>query len=326
MTSRIAPLLAVLALAPTTALADTLDLIAGQHEVAGQLTVTNDADNLYVSYDADTDWFIDAVHVAVGYDVSELPQTKKGNPAIGNFAYAAEFELSDGADLTIPLADIGFTSGDQVTIAAHAEVRYLTGYVGDIAELELAESVSFSVAYPGGDSYFDTTISGEGTFDGFCVDLDHYITPGVTYSATPVSSYDAAASLLVDNPENLDLVNYIINQDYIGEWGATWREIQRAIWVVIDDRTSDIGGSDTLVDDIVEDALVNGEGFIPGADERVAVILEPGLNSAGEFAFQATIAAYDVPTSPVYTGETAWADGYDFGGKSWAMAFDYTLD
>ena len=326
MNPRFLSLLSVLFFAPTAALADTTDLIAGQHEVAGQLTVTNDADNLYISYDADTDWFIDAVHVAVGYDVSDLPQTKKGNPQIGNFDYAADYELSDGADLTIPLADIGFASGDQVTIAAHAEVRYLTGYEADLGALELAETVDFSVAYPGGDSYFNTTISGEGTFDGFCVDLDHYITPGATYSATPVSSYDLAADGLVDNPDNLDLVNYIVNQDYVGEWGATYREIQRAIWTVIDARTSDIGGSDTLVDEIVDDALTNGEGFIPGVDQRIAILLEPGLNSAGEFAFQVTFAAYDVPTSPVYTGETAWADGYDFGGKSWAMAFDYTLD
>ena len=326
MRTTLAPLALLLAVAPTTALADTLDLIAGQNEVAGQVTITNDADNLYISYDADTDWFIDAVHVAVGFDVSELPQTKNNNPKIGNFAYAASYELSDGADLTVPLSEIGFVSGDTIAVAAHAEVRYLTGYQADLDSLALADSVSFSVAYPGGDSYFNTTISGEGTFDGFCVDLDHYITPGATYTATPVSSYDPYAALLVDQADNLDLVNYIINQDYIGEWGASYREIQRAIWNVIDDLSSDIGGSDTLVDEIVEDALANGEGFIPGVDQRVAVLLEPPLNSAGQFAYQVTFAAYDVPSSPVYTGETGWADGYDFGGKSWAMAFDYTLD
>jgi len=147
--------------------------------------------------------------------------------------------------------------------------------------------------YPGADSYFDTELSNagdlDGTYDGWCVDTGHVIYLGTTYTATLTSSYDPAATSLVDKWWNLDLVNWIINQHFPGEPSAchggsiyTYGDVQRAIWVLIENTnsTSGLGSwSQCRVDEIVAAALANGNGFEPSCSQDVAIILNP-INAA----------------------------------------------
>jgi hypothetical protein len=153
-------------------------------------------------------------------------------------------------------------------------------------------------AFPGGGdygdpSYFDARLEGDGavvlgingTSDAFCVDTDHSMVAEKTY--TIISVYSSHLNLpegLVEFPENLDLVNYILNQAYIGKsspggYGTyTYGDVQRAIWELLEDQQSDAGlGEWTLrrVDGILKDAKLNGEGFVPGKGGNHTLILVP---------------------------------------------------
>ena len=181
----------------------------------------------------------------------------------------------------------------------------------------------------GDPSYFDLNITDSsgilnGSFDAFCIDTDRPLgfngfdldNDGVynetripvptlgggrfdegnpqPFSATVYSSYDSTILAdglggLIEKPENLDLVNWILNNTNGLLAGYTTGEIQMAIWELMDNTppsSNDViglnaffGGFDRAnVDAIKAVAQVNGEGFVPQAGEKVAIILVPDGN------------------------------------------------
>jgi hypothetical protein len=86
-----------------------------------------------------------------------------------------------------------------------------------------------------------------------------------------------------DNEGRLDLVNWIINQGVVGDPSAcggtyTYGDIQRTIWALIEDQQSGSGlgpWTQCRVNEIIAAAQANGEDFVPGCDEFVAVIQNP---------------------------------------------------
>jgi hypothetical protein len=103
-----------------SALMDTL--WAGQTIDAGNLFVTNDDFNLYVTYATSGGWELLVTHVAVADELSGIPQTKKGNPIPGQFPYATTHDPAvTYYTYTIPLSDLGFIPDGKIVIAAHAE-------------------------------------------------------------------------------------------------------------------------------------------------------------------------------------------------------------
>lgn len=110
-------------------------LFAGQTIDAGDVCVTIDGDNLVVTYTTKDGWLLQETHLWVGEDLEDMPQTRKGNPKIGNFPYKAEDINDTSFSFTIPLGSVidGFTDacqfcGDgapslpQIYVAAHAAV------------------------------------------------------------------------------------------------------------------------------------------------------------------------------------------------------------
>lgn len=308
-----------------------VDLLAGQTQDVGEVRVWNDGINLHVEYVVDLGgWHLVETHLAVGDSSGDIPQTKKGNPIPGKFDYKHPdiYDVTD--EYVVPLADFGFEADDNIAIAAHAVVETMAGCETNIIELEAAlpDQVTMVLAFPGGDSTFNVTISGgniiDGTFDGFCIDTDHYILSGTTYIANVYSSYETLPTGLVEFPENLDLVNYILNQNWYGQTSPsggtyTYGDIQRAIWALIEDNQSTAGlgpWSQARVDEILADAYANGEGFVPGCGEYIAVVLAP---VGGQQPLIVLIPFYG------FKDETAWADGTDFSGKNWATYFTYTI-
>jgi hypothetical protein len=134
-------------------------------------------------------------------------------------------------------------------------------------------------------SYFKVKVSGDeklnGVYKGWCIDLDSTMKDGRKYKATDISSYEPTK--LIEYPENLDLVNYIINKHYVGEKSScggryTYGDVQRAIWTLVDDRqTSAFTGvcNKYRVNKILSEAHANGEGFVPQDGQTIAVILNP---------------------------------------------------
>jgi len=113
----------------------TVDLIAGQNEVAGMVTVDDDGVNLLITYKTTGDWEMTETHLYVGKtDPKELTS------APGQFPYSVEHDPTVTTyTYTIPISEIdsyklnkgkkwvadnnpGIGPGDQIYIAAHAEV------------------------------------------------------------------------------------------------------------------------------------------------------------------------------------------------------------
>lgn len=320
------------------------DLIAGGGNPksaidVGDVSIWNDMDYLYVKYQTDDPWCITETHLHVALTPESIPQ-KKGNPIPGHFTYNDEWDpCIPEYTYTIPLPVV---PGTNVSIAAHAVVQRLIGYEPPTMEEfsgALPETVTMSVEYPygGGPAYFPViTVTGEpltGIYEGWCADTDNVIYQNMDYTANVTSSYDPIPAGLIEYPENLDLVNWILNQAYVGQPALgcsgtyTYGDVQRAIWALIEDAQSASGlgsWSQCRVDEILAAAYANGEGFEPGCGDSIAVILAP-IGGQQTLVAQVTFIDIGLECTPIYQTETAWGDGEDFPGKNWATYINYKV-
>ncbi|GAA4935207.1 hypothetical protein GCM10023314_04430 [Algibacter agarivorans] len=181
-------------------------------------------------------------------------------------------------------------------------------------ELSLPDVVTGTVtAKPGVDSYFtldilDTDLAGT-DIAAWCVDQDLSLYEGDSPEFIVYSTYEELPEGEFEFPENFDLVNWVINQDYIGKASTsggnyTFAHIQYAIWLLVDDSvciectalsesgadswTSNAAVNIAMAQEIAAAAIANGEGFVPGCGQKVGVILNP----AGK---QAIMIVVDVP-------------------------------
>ena len=175
-------------------------------------------------------------------------------------------------------------------------------------------TISVKYAYPGAPSYFWTTITNagllNGSYIGWCVDTDLTISQGQNYTnVVYYTDYSLIPSGFLENPQNLDLVNWILNQGFVGQnstggFGAfTYGDVQRAIWSLIDNQNLTNGLGDwnqNRVNQILAAANANGEGFVPVCGQVFAVILAP-VNGAGSPTNQITIVTAPVGCTPTAT-------------------------
>ncbi len=326
------------------------DLIAGGGNEAsaidvGDVLIWNDNTYLYVKYviedatpdDPRDDWHICETHLAVGDELTDIPQTKKGNPIPGQFEFSRTYDPYVAEDTyMISLADAGLGFGETVYVAAHSVVCQYGGLEG--LEYSLPSSVEMKVKYPynGGPAYFPelTVTNGgflDGVYPGWCVDTDNTINQNTTYTANVYSSYESIPAGAIEFPENLDLVNWILNQDYIGMTSPggygiyTYGDVQRAIWTLVDDNNSTAGlgnWNQNRVNEILADAQANGEGFEPGCNDIVAVVLVP-VN--GSQVIIAQVVLFELQIICETQCETAWGDGMLFDGNNWATYIEYVV-
>lgn len=95
-------------------------LYAGQHIDVGTITVSNDDENIYVTYSTENGWVMDQTHLYVGAS-SGIPVNNSGNPTIGLFPYNNEHHGATTFTVTVPIDE----SLDCYAIAAHASVSLL---------------------------------------------------------------------------------------------------------------------------------------------------------------------------------------------------------
>jgi len=206
----------------------------------------------------------------------------------------------------------------------------------------LPNELTFSIKLDAGSdpdaSYLDITVKDvpgtenvfEGmTFDGYCIDTDRGIRQNIDYTAKVYSSYETLpdeliGTGLIEKPENFDQVNWILNQGFEGQASTgngtyTSGDIQRAVWSLLDDQQSNGGGTlgaweQARVDEILDLAQNNGEGFVPEYDYttifgeqvvgKMGVILVPDSNDDGLPDSQIVIA--EVELSKI--GDKVWSD------------------
>jgi hypothetical protein len=335
----------LLALVPSVAKARSFDdpyktdLIAGGGDGggvdAGDVLVWDDGVYLYVKYVTEDGWCMTDIHLQVATSLDGIPQSN-GNPVPGQFDIKDEFDSCIyEKTYSFPLSEYRST---ELYIAAHAVVQKLLDPDLDAFVASLPDQVQMKVKYPysGAPASFETTIIGDpltGTYKGWCVDTGHMIANEVWYTANVYSSYETLPAGLVDYPENLDLVNWIYNQDIVGQtspggYGTyTYGDVQRAIWTLIEDNILSTGlfeWSPDRVDEIVGAAEANGEGFEPGCGDLVVVILQPVIGDDVTTVAQVTIVGVPLQCDEDKS-ETAWGAGDDFPGANWAMYITYTL-
>ena len=99
---------------------ETYTLYGGQTIEVGTLTVSNDEDEIFVSYDlSGTDWYLDETHLFVGA-VEDLPLNGGGNPKIGHFTYSESHNSQSDQVYTYTIDRVDFE--DCFAVAAHAVV------------------------------------------------------------------------------------------------------------------------------------------------------------------------------------------------------------
>ncbi|MGX1930484.1 hypothetical protein [Flagellimonas sp. 2504JD4-2] len=168
--------------------------------------------------------------------------------------------------------------------------------------------------------YFDLTINDTelaGNYGAWCIDVDLSLTGNECFDADVYSSYADLPAGAFENPENFDLVNWIVNQNFIGmdsPSGGTYTfgDVQWAIWELIDDNNCQacafLGDdwSEEKGQEIVDAAVANGEGFEPGEGQVLAVVLIPTNNR------QPVFITIPIECEPSGEGcETAFARGND---------------
>tara|TARA_R110002073_G_scaffold72537_1_gene177208 strand:- start:190302 stop:191405 length:1104 start_codon:yes stop_codon:yes gene_type:complete len=95
----------------------TYPLIAGQHINVGTVTVSNNDDTLFVTYNTTGDWFLTETHLFVGAD-SDIPYSGGGNPQFGHFPYHGDHGSVQSFTFAVSLADLD----DCFSVVPHAAV------------------------------------------------------------------------------------------------------------------------------------------------------------------------------------------------------------
>jgi hypothetical protein len=157
------------------------------------------------------------------------------------------------------------------------------------------------------DCYFVTVISGagdlDGEYDGWCIDTHRHLPDDRHYVANMLCSYGTLPDGMIGHPENLDLANWLMNQNLIGIEAPgglgvyTKFDLQMALWTLLDEplSTSDFPFSDPArVAAMVASAQANGEGFKPGVGGFCIVIIDP-VDENGVTNYQVSIILLEVP-------------------------------
>lgn len=127
----------------------------------------------------------------------------------------------------------------------------------------------------GSNSYFITILSDvpldydvtNGDYLGWCVDEEHSISNGIEY---PVYLWCSYNPLIPWPDDDWDMVNYLINHK---NSSASKEDIQDAIWYFVDGENYP---ADPEAASMVDDALANGEGFMPSIGEWCAILCDAG--------------------------------------------------
>ncbi|MGG7564970.1 SdrD B-like domain-containing protein [Rhodovulum sp. DZ06] len=155
----------------------------------------------------------------------------------------------------------------------------------DINEIkpDLVEFTVTDVTATGGLFEVDVTAPGYERFervdstDVYCVDVEGDVLSGVTLTSELflADENDASLEQYVAQYYNLDLVTYVLNQDYLGQ-GYSTDSIQTAIWNLTDGYLDGIlSFIDADAQAIVDEATLLGEGFEAGEGDLVGLILAP---------------------------------------------------
>lgn len=228
----------------------------------------------------------------------------------GEAAYAA-LDIGEEAveEITYTVSDgNGGTGTATVDVTFCGDANSVESLVDSFPSGDITYQVqSSNIVLPVEDYAFNVVISGTGDgrlddqiiLEAYCLDRGDPVARAEQFADAPlntgviIGSNEANAEDVFDADQvsafngqsaadNLDLINYILNQDHENNGFTGW-EVQRAVWELTNDDDLafldgvDPGfGSDANVDLILADAAALGEGFVAGVGDVVGLIIDPG--------------------------------------------------
>ena len=299
----------------------------------GELRIWNDDKQLHVQYKiTNADWRLTSTHLKILNNAEKVHQRQ-------SFLHSNRYErekIHAGVLEFTHKIPINWVAPRDLLIDADAEVMPVTGYTSDVMGFtdSLPPTVSLSVVHPSPDlmAYSQAVIADGGFLDGFhyswCVDLDRKIEQNVWYTADVYSIFEELPKNFLECPENLDLVNWILNENFVGKPSPylnyyTYGDVQRLIWDLLDNENTPFGlepWDRKRVEEIREKALAHGEGFIPGCGQRSMVILVP-VDEIQEIIAQPIAIAVPVPCIPAVHKATVSVQTVYTTQKKWGVFF-----
>lgn len=183
--------------------AKTTDLLAGQKTDIGDVSVWNDANDIYVVYKITaTGWYLTETHLDVQCDWTKIPQAPKiKNPIPGKFAYGESFAVTDHQTEwceEIPMPDCDDPC--KLAIAAHAAVVHVIPGCMDVssdATTQVTKGNEPSATYP------KNSVTVTGPWDS----MGLYFPPSVPFTFPVAANWIWETSPVVD-PINGNIVEF----------------------------------------------------------------------------------------------------------------------
>lgn len=151
----------------------------------------------------------------------------------------------------------------------------------------LPDQVQLSISLTGTPlDYQITVVDGAGSADdglasaiwtGACIDIEGQLLLDTPLTANVYGPCDTLPEGLIAKPENLDNISWLLNQQFLGQdnMGGTDTydifDIQEAVWILSDGTTS----TNADANEIAQKALADGEGFVAGEGDLIAVVFDP---------------------------------------------------
>jgi hypothetical protein len=300
---------------------------------------------LTVNYNiTDPNWSITKTHLAVAKNPLLFPRKITGRPKLNQFPYKGTHSNVNSVQYMVNVN--GYTN--EIYVAAHAIVETNGGTGTPDLLPALPESDVMTPEWtPDEDYTIKAVFNGFGTYLGWGMDNARSISNGSPRDVKFLSSYSEdlpECSSFIEHPENLDLVNWLINNRQ-----ANWDRstVQAAIWNIL----QPIGGisnwqdstapqyfeHDALLrEQIVAAAFANGEDFEPECGEKVLILAYgPGTDPCNPLK---NVVGFEFPIECSGSSITrnAWAFPFTNGGPTdllskrfsfigWARYFSYKI-
>jgi hypothetical protein len=303
----------------------------------GEVRIWEASGYLYIKYViTNADWRLKSTHVYV------TSRNRNFTP-VGGYVEPFRLELEQAhmgeMEYTYEIPN-QWPADTQFRVAAQAEVLAIQGYTSDLEGLieSLPRSVQVFAVQPSPDdlAYFQLTIMESVVFDGFhhgwCVDLDRNSYRQRWYTYEVYTPFDKLPPKIMEFPENLDLANWVLNQDFVGKTAQngelfTFGDVQHCIWKLLEGRATNYTNgpwSIWRVEEILDAAEEKGEGFIPACGEKLMLILVP-MNPNRKIHWQSIGMAIPTPCIPIYTIETAWGLAWNVSWYSIGPGLSFTI-
>ena len=108
---------------------------------AGRVCAEVVGDNLEITFSTSGAWKLEEAHLWIGGNLGDIPQTRQGNPKIGNFPYkSGDITGATNHTFQVPLNNLGIYSdvnkgNSDFYVAAHAALRKIDS-IGNVIQTE----------------------------------------------------------------------------------------------------------------------------------------------------------------------------------------------